>query len=164
MAGKIATSIEELPDWADLTSRSGLEFIQDVVTGHLAGPPIGTTLGFWPILAEDGLVIFEGTPEFNATNPTRGLHGGWYGAILDSCMACAVMTKVPKGSIYTTLEYKVNITRAIPLNTKVKAIGRVSHAGRSTGVATGEIRGFEDDRLYATGSTTCMIMKAQPAA
>ena len=163
MTGIVAKSFDELPSWADLTSRSGLAFMQDVIEGRLAGPPIGATLGFWPVLAEDGLVVFEGTPDFNAANPMRGLHGGWYGAILDSCMACAVMTKVPQGSIYTTLEYKVNITRAIPLRTKVKAIGRVNHAGRSTGVATGEVRGADDDRLYATGSTTCMIMPAQPA-
>lgn len=160
MTARTAKSIDELADLADLTARSGLEFMQDIVAGRLPGPPISDTLGFRPVLAEDGCVVFEGTPEFRATNPMRGLHGGWYGAILDSCMACAVMTKVPKGSIYTTLEYKVNITRAIPLGTAVQAIGTVSHAGRSTGVAIGEIRGIDDDRLYATGSTTCMIMKA----
>lgn len=160
MAEKIATTLDDLPDLADLTSRSGLEFMQDIVAGRLAGPPIGVTLGFRPVLAEAGRVIFEGTPEFKALNPMRGLHGGWYGAILDSCMACAVMTKVPKGSVYTTLEYKVNITRAIPTGMAVRATGTVDHAGRSTGVASGEIRGVDDGRLYATGSTTCLIMQA----
>jgi uncharacterized protein (TIGR00369 family) len=72
-------------------------------------------------------------------------------------MACAVMTKVPKGSMYTTLEYKINITRPIPLGTEIVAEGVVHHAGRSTGVADGEIRGAADGKLYATGSTTCMI-------
>jgi uncharacterized protein (TIGR00369 family) len=74
-------------------------------------------------------------------------------------MACAVMTKVPKGSIYTTLEYKINITRSIPIGQPVIARGWVQHAGRSTGVAAGEIRGAEDGTLYATGSTTCIIMQ-----
>ena len=73
-------------------------------------------------------------------------------------MACAVMTMVPQGSYYTTLEYKVNLTRAIPLGTEIAAIGQLDHAGRTTGVAHGEIRGVKDDRLYATGSTTCLIM------
>ena len=72
--------------------------------------------------------------------------------------ACAVMTTVPRGSYYTTLEYKVNITRALPLGREVLAIGTVDHGGRSTGVASGEIRGAEDGKLYATGSTTCLIM------
>ena len=143
----------------DLLARSGLVFMRDMVAGRLPGPPIGATMGFWPISAEEGCVVFEGTPGFSVTNPMRGLHGGWYGAILDSCMACAVMTKVPRGSAYTTLEYKVNITRAIPLGMKVRATGTVTHAGRSTGVATGEIRGVADQKLYASGSTTCLIMQ-----
>ncbi|HKK87010.1 MAG TPA: PaaI family thioesterase [Roseovarius sp.] len=155
----IAETLDQLPDMDDLLARSGLEFMQDMVAGRLPGPPIGVTMGFWPISAEEGCVIFEGTPGFSVTNPMRALHGGWYGAILDSCMACAVMTKVPRGSAYTTLEYKVNITRAIPLGMKVRATGTVTHAGRSTGVATGEIRGTEDQKLYASGSTTCLIMQ-----
>ena len=160
MTRSVATSVTELPDTADLTARSGLEFMQDVVAGRLAGPPIGATLGFWPTLAEEGRVVFEGTPDFNGLNPMRGVHGGWFGAILDSCMACAVMTMVPQGSIYTTLEYKININRALPIGTKVSAIGEVQHSGRSTGVARAELRGANDNRLYATGSTTCIIMPA----
>jgi len=29
-------------------------------------------------------------PTFEALNPMGTVHGGWYGTILDSCMACAV--------------------------------------------------------------------------
>lgn len=157
----VAETLDALPDMADLLSRSGLEFMQDVLTGKLSGPPIGATMGFHLTSVEKGRVIFGGTPEFPVTNPMRGVHGGWYGAILDSCMGCAVMTMLPKGQIYTTLEYKVNITRAIPLGTRVEAIGNVSHAGRRTGVATGELRGIEDGKLYASASTTCLIMNAK---
>ena len=87
------------------------------------------------------------------------VHGGWYGTVLDSCMACAVMTKVPRGSVYTTLEYKINILRGLPLDMEIDCIGVTDHVGRSTGVAHGEIRGVEDGKLYATGSTTCIVMK-----
>lgn len=156
-----AQRLEDLPDMADLLSRSGLEFMQDMLSGRLSGPPIGATMGFHLTGVETGRVTFEGTPELAVTNPMRGVHGGWYGAILDSCMACAVMTTLPKGRIYTTLEYKVNITRAVPLGTTMRAVGEVSHAGRRTGVASGELRGVEDDKLYATASTTCLIMDAQ---
>lgn len=159
---RIAQSPEELPSLADTLARSGLEFMQDIIEGALAGPPIGATLGFWPTVVEEGRVVFTGAPEFKTTNPMGTVHGGWYGTILDSCMACAVMTRVPKGSVYTTLEYKVNILRPIPLGTKVEAIGIASHVGRSTGIASGEIRGVEDGKLYATGSTTCIVMKMEP--
>lgn len=141
-----------------LISMSGLEFMQAIADGRIDGPPIGRTLDFTVAEVAEGRVVFHGTPGVNATNPMGTIHGGWYGTLLDSCMACAVMTSVPKGFAYTTLEYKVNIIRPIPLGTRVAAIGIASHVGRTTGIASGEIRGVDDDRLYATGSTTCIIM------
>ncbi len=148
----------DLPDRDKILSMSGLDFMLSIQRGELPGPPIAqimnTTLG----LVEKGCTIFRGTPEFAHTNPVGSVHGGWYGTLLDSCMACAVMTTIPKGAIYTTLEYKINIVRAIPLGTTVTATGVVDHAGRSTGVATGRIEGL-DGKLYATGSTTCLIMQ-----
>ena len=160
MINRVAASIEELPDTHDLMSRSGLEFVQDMLEGKLSGPPIGHTMNFKLIEASFGRVAFEGIPGFNMTNPMRGVHGGWYGAILDSCMSCAVMTTLEKGKIYTTLEFKVNITRSMAIDTRVIAIGEVQHHGRSTGVARGEIRCARSNKLYATGSTTCMVMNA----
>ena len=138
---------------------SGLEFMLGMFEGRIAGPPIAETLNYWLDSVEDGRVVFRGVPEFAAMNPMGTLHGGWYGTLLDSCMACAVMTRVPKGWVYTTLEYKVNIVRPIPLGMEILAEGRVQHAGRSTGIAHGEIVGAGDGKVYATGSTTCILMK-----
>jgi len=154
-----ATSRDDLPESKVLLARSGLESMQAMISGELPGPPICATLGFWPLSAERGLVIFEGRAGLDVTNPMRGVHGGWYGAILDSCMGCAVMTELARGEVYSTLEFKVNITRALPLDRLVRAIGTVQHKGRSTAVAIGELRGLEDDRLYATGSTTCITLR-----
>ena len=129
-----------------------------ILEGRLPGPPISQTMGYRLHAVSDGRVVFRGAPEFNVTNPMGTVHGGWYGTLLDSSMACAVMTRVPKGSYYTTLEYKINIIRPIPLGTMIDCTGETDHTGRSTGIAHGEIRGVDDDRLYATGSTTCIIM------
>lgn len=156
---KYAETPDDLVSLDEILSMSGLDFMQAIKEGRYPGPPIGRTLGFWPSHIEEGKAVFSGTPEFGTMNPIGTVHGGWYGAILDSCMACAIQTKVPKGSTYTTLEYKINIIRPIPIGTKVDAIGTVHHAGRSTGIADGEIRGIDDGKLYATGSTTCIIMK-----
>ena len=149
----------DLPDRATIASLSGLEFMQHMAAGKIARPPISGLLNYTLDTVEAGKIIFRGTPEFTHTNPLGGVHGGWYGTLLDSCMACAVMTTIPKGTTYTTLEYKVNLTRSIPLGTEVFATGTVDHAGRSTGVAHGEIRDA-DGKLYATGTTTCIIMPA----
>lgn len=152
---------DDLPTRDVVLSMSGLEFMQGIRDGTISGPPIGETLGYRVDEVEDGRVVFRGTPTFQTLNPMGGVHGGWYGTLLDSAMACAVMTKVPRGRIYTTLEYKVNITRAIPEGREIVAEGLVSHAGRSTGVAEGTIRDADTGKLYATGSTTCLIMAPQ---
>lgn len=156
---RVAERPEDLLSQSEALSLSGLEFMQRILDGTNPGPPIGQTMGYTLLEVEEGRAVFRGTPSFAMTNPMGTVHGGWYGTLLDSAMACAVMTKVPRGSVYTTLEYKINILRAIPIGMEVDTIGITDHVGRSTGVAHGEIRGVEDGKLYATGSTTCIVMR-----
>ena len=148
-----------IPTQRDILSMSGLDFMLGMLEGRIGRPPISAGLNYNLSKVEDGRVVFIGTPLVEHTNPMGAVHGGWYGTLLDSCMGCAVMTKMPKGSYYTTLEYKVNITRSIPIGTKIAASGQVQHAGRTTAVANAAIHGIDDGRLFATGSTTCLIMK-----
>ena len=156
---RLATTPEDLLSTDEALKLTGLEFMQKILDGTNQGPPIGATMGYTLHSVEAGRCVFRGTPEFNVTNPLGTVHGGWYGTLLDSAMACAVMTMVPRGSVYTTLEYKINILRSIPLGMTIDCFGVVDHVGRSTGVSHGEIRGVEGGKLYATGSTTCIVMK-----
>ena len=153
-----ATAPADMPDRDTLFSMSGLEFMQRVVDGTLTQAPIARLMNFHLVEVSHGTAVFHGAPLFEHMNPMGGIHGGWYGTLLDSCMGCAVMTALPEGRAYTTLEYKVNLVRAIPTERNVVATGTVTHAGRSTSVASGEIRDAETNRLYASGTTTCIIM------
>lgn len=153
-----ANGPEDLPGQQVLLSMSGMDYMRAMLEGRFPGPPIARTLNFDLKQIEPGRAVFRGTPLFAFTNPMGGVHGGWYGTVIDSAVGCAVMTLVPQGSWYTTLEYKVNITRAIPIGTEVECIGTVQHAGRSTAVAEAVMRGVKDGKVYATGSTTCIIM------
>ncbi len=141
---------------------TGYEQIKGILTGRFAPPPIGVLMKYKMHAVYEGRVVFRGTPDASALNPMGSVHGGWYGTLLDSAMACAVSTRVPKGFLLTTLEYKVNIIRPIAVGTSVEAIGKTDHIGRTIGVATGKIIGVEDGRLYATGSTTCIVIKLEP--
>ncbi len=146
----------------EIAALSGLEILTAMLDGRLPPPPIADAMGFHVAEVGEGRVMFRGTPAQTMTNPMGTVHGGWYGTLLDSAMACSVLSRVPKGASYTTLEYKVNIIRPIPLGTEIEAVGVAQHAGRSTGVAMGEIRGRDDQRLYATGSTTCIVFSPRP--
>lgn len=142
---------------------SGLEFIAAIRDGLLPQPPICEPMSFRLIEADKGRVVFEGTPVPALYNPMGAVHGGWYGTLLDSCMGCAVHTMLPAGTGYTTVEFSVNLVRAITEATgTVSAEGNVIHHGRRMATAEGRLvdgRG----KLLAHGTTTCMILPMPPA-
>ncbi|MFC7702814.1 PaaI family thioesterase [Plastorhodobacter daqingensis] len=154
---RIARSAEDLMPRARMLALSGLEAMQEMLAGRMPQPTIAGLLNYHLHSVEQDRVAFRGTPGFEHTNPFGTVHGGWYGTVLDSAMGCAVMTRVPRGHWYTTLEYKVNITRALPLGTEIEAVAEVLHAGRSTAVAEATIRDL-DGKLFASGTTTCIIL------
>ena len=152
-----AESPDDLLTPAQLAALSGFEFIDGMRTGRYPHPPIARTLDYRLTEVEEGRVVFEGAPAFDAYNPLGGAHGGWFGTLLDSCMACAVQTTLPRGTGYTTVEYKVTILRPAFTDTPpLKAVGTVVSSGRRIATATGEMVG-PDGKLYATGTTTCLV-------
>ena len=152
-----AETPDDLLTPADLATMSGFDFIDGIRTGKFPAPPIAKTLNYRLIDVAEGRVVFEGAPEFAAYNPLGGAHGGWFGTLLDSCMACAVQTTLPRGRGYTTIEYKITILRPAFVTTPpLKAIGTVVSSGRRVATATGEMVDPEG-KVYATGTTTCLV-------
>ncbi len=152
-----ATKPGDLPSAELRRSMSGLEFMQRMLDGDLPLPPIAQLMNFRLHSVDPGRVVFCGSPEFSSANPMGTVHGGWYGTILDSAMACAVMTRIRKGQEYTTLEYKVNMIRPVTMGSTVLAEGVVVHAGRSTAVAEARLS-TEEGKLCAHAVTTCLVI------
>jgi uncharacterized protein (TIGR00369 family) len=140
-----------------VNGRTGLEMLEAIFAGELPRPPIGDTLDFVPIHVERGLAVFQGRPQKKHYNPLGTVHGGWFAALLDSAVGCAVHSTLPADKGYTTLELKLNIVRAltdaVPL---VRAEGKVVHGGRQVATADGRLVG-PDGKLYAHAVTTCLI-------
>ena len=156
---RVARSAAELPTHAEMAALSGVEFMRGIAAGRLAGAPISELANMHLAEVGDGHVVFEAEPRFGHYNPLGAVHGGWFGILLDSAMACAVMTRLPRGQGYTTLEYKINILRPVFETTgRLRATGRSVHAGRRTATAEGRLEDAEG-RLYATGTTTCLVME-----
>ncbi|MBE3640306.1 PaaI family thioesterase [Mangrovicoccus algicola] len=141
---------------ADRAGMSGLDFLRATIDGRLPEAPIRGLMNGRVSAAEEGRVEMLARPTEDHLNPFGAVQGGWYGVILDTVLGFAVISRLGPGFFAPTLEFKVNITRAIPLGMQVRAVGIASHVGGRTGVSTAEIRGVEDDRLYANGSTTCI--------
>ncbi|MEX5727209.1 uncharacterized protein Ga0609869_000562 [Rhodovulum iodosum] len=152
------TETPESFDRDRLIRLSGLEYLTAMLGGEIAPPPIWGLMGIALIGVAPGEATFRACPRPEHGNVTGTTHGGWYGTLLDAAMGCAVMTEVPAGAYHATLEYKINIARVARPGLEVEAVGRVQHGGRRTGVAVAEVRGANDGKLYAGGSTTCLIM------
>ena len=138
---------------------SGLERMRQVIAGTLPPPPMARLMNIWLIEASEGRAVFEGEPAEYHYNPIGMVHGGFAATLLDSAMGCAVHTMLPAGVGYTTLEFKINLVRALQTSTgRVRGIGTVLHAGRTTSIAEGRLES-ENGTLFAHATTTCLVMR-----
>jgi uncharacterized protein (TIGR00369 family) len=143
---------------------TGLEIMRALRDGKFPPPPIAILFGSRLVEVDEGFAVFSGTPRYEHYNPLGSVHGGFAATMLDSCMGCAVHTRMKPGFGFTTLELKINYIRAMTTDTgPVRAEGRIIHVGGQTATAEGRIVDARD-RLLAHGSTTCFIFKMPPAA
>ena len=142
-----------------MATLTGMDVVRGMLTGRLPAAPIAQPGRLTMSDATEGRVTFTGDPDFTLYNPQGTVHGGWFGIALDSAMGCAVMSRLPRGFSYTTLEYKINMLRPVFEDTgTLTIIGESIHAGRRTATAEGRIVDNEG-KLYATGTTTCMVIE-----
>jgi uncharacterized protein (TIGR00369 family) len=141
---------------------SGLDFLRAFLTSEFQAPPMARLLDFWLTEVDEGRAVFEGDPGEFHYNPIGVVHAGLAMTMLDSALGCAVQSTLPLGAGYTTLETKVNLVRAITGSTgRLRCEGKVVHVGRSTATAEGRVTDAAG-KLYAHGTTTCLIMRQQP--
>lgn len=147
---------------ARLAELSGLDQIQAIFAGETGYEGMVKTLDLHPVSAEDGFVVFEGSPTQSVYNPLGAVHGGYAASLLDTVMGCAVHTCTKAGQGYTTLELKIAYHRALTeASGPVRAEGRVVSFGKRAAFAEGKLLD-KNGRLCATATTTCLLFS--PAA
>jgi uncharacterized protein (TIGR00369 family) len=145
----------------ELAHLTGIEVLESTLAGKLPRVPIAETLDFTLIRVEPGIAVFQGRPQVRHYNPLGSVHGGWFATLLDSAMSCAVQTTLPAGKALTTMEFKVNLVRPLTDSVGVvRAEGKVLNAGRRVAVAEARLVG-PDGKLYAHGTTTCLLFDAK---
>lgn len=136
---------------------SGLEFLRGLIASERR-VPIGMTLGFRLVEVEEGRAVFEAEAGPWTYNPIGSVHGGWYAAVLDAPLGCALHSTLPAGVGYTTLEMKVSLVRPVRPDTgALRAVGTIVHRGQRTGVTEARMEDARG-RLYAHGTSTCLIL------
>ena len=155
---QISPDIAAPKDARDLSALSGIEQLR-IIFADVANAPfgMGRTMGFDHVEIEDGRVTFGATPHEGVYNPIGTVHGGFAATLLDSCLGCAVHSKLKAGQGYTTLELKVAYHRPMTKTTgPVRAEGVVVQMGRRAAFAEGKITDAAG-RLYATATSTLLV-------
>lgn len=142
-----------------LASMSGLEYLQKMQRGDLPGMPIAKTLAFNLSEVEEGRAVFVSAPGFDHYNAIGTVHAGYTATLLDSCMACAVLSALPKGTGFTSMEFKVSLLRPLTKDTgPVRAEGTLMSRGRRGATAEGRLTDA-NGKLLAHATTTCLIFE-----
>jgi len=126
-------------------------------------PGIAVSLQFTLVEVDRGRALFTGTPGDHAYNPIGMVHGGYSATLLDSACGCAVHSCLTETQAYTTLELKVAFHKTITRDTGLlRAEGRIVSIGRRAAFAEATLKD-EEGRLYASATSTCMILEQKAA-
>ena len=154
--------------WADAKQTAeagqrmaGIDYLRAMMNGSLPRCSYQETMDYDLVEVAEGRVVFEGRPQEFMLNPLGTVHGGHFASMLDSAMGCAIHSLLGAGQFYTTLEFKLNMVRPLPVDgSLIRAVGEVLHPGRK--IATSEAKLVdENDKLYAHSTCSCMIFAAE---
>jgi uncharacterized protein (TIGR00369 family) len=137
----------------------GLAFFRQMAAGGVRRAPMVALLDFRLVEVEEGRAVFMAQPTDAHYNGLGIVHGGLAASLLDTALGVAINTMAPQGRIFTTLEMKVNFTRALRREVgPVRCEARVIHVG--TRVGTAEARLVDAaGTLYAHGTATCILFE-----
>jgi uncharacterized protein (TIGR00369 family) len=137
---------------------TALERFQAVARGDQPSRnPIQATIGWTIERVEAGFCRLRLEPRDFLFHAGGVLHGGVISTLLDSAMATAVLTTLPKSRHCTTLQLSVNTMRGIKPGVAVLyAEGRADHVASKAASASGVLL---DDagKVYAKAMTTCVV-------
>lgn len=119
---------------------SGLEYLKQLQSGALPPTPMAALLDITILEVSEGRAVLGANPSAQHTNGIGIVHGGLAATLLDTALGCAVNSLMPPGRIFTTLEMKVNFTRAIREDAgPLRCEAHVIHGGRRTATAEGRV-------------------------
>jgi uncharacterized protein (TIGR00369 family) len=119
------------------------------------------TLPFSLLAPAEGEVELRAQPERRFLNLMNIIHGGWLMTMLDTAMGLAAQSVLAAGEVCPTHETSVKFVRPITVDSgELRVLGSVISRGRTVITLEGRIED-EAGKLYAHGSSTCLIVRRQ---
>jgi uncharacterized protein (TIGR00369 family) len=142
-------------DFAHLT---GLERMRHFVEHADERFGVAKWLGYQVEQVDSGEVVLSYEPAEQHVNLLSTIHGGVLATLLDTVMACALMTTLDAGEKHTIIDLHTKFVRPVTLDAGAfRVCGVVDYRGTRQGTMSGKIFA-PDDKLCATGVATSMIL------
>jgi len=136
---------------------SGIEFLQALVDGTIAPPPIAELMRMRAVSAEIGTVTFTCDPDESMYNPIGTVHGGLVCTLLDTVLGCVTQTTLPLGQGYTSMDITVSYLRPVLKSSgTLTAVGRIVKPGSRAAFAEGTVHDASG-KLVATATSTLLV-------
>ncbi len=120
------------------------------------GSPLINLLGIKPVRCGEGTSEVELIVDDRLLRNCSILHGGVTATLLDTALGMAADTMAPPERLTVTAQLNINFVRPAFPGDRLVATAGVSHAGRQSIVATGEVHG-EDGQLIGTATATFLF-------
>ena len=148
---------EPIPE-AVWLARGGLEIVLGIAGGDLPRPPLGVLTGIRIVEAAEGRATTTLPCTAWLCPPAPNVYGGAIALFADVALGNALLTTLPPGTSYATLDLAVYFVRPVqPDGRLLTARAMVVHRGRSFAVASTTIVN-EDGKTVATATTSAMTL------
>lgn len=117
-------------------------------------------LGIAVASAGQGEATLEMPTRPEMENRSQVVHGGFIALLADSAMGRAMSSRLPDGQRQFSFDLKMSYIATGRIGERLRAVARVLHHGRRTGVAECRVEG-EDGRLVATGTATFVFVSSK---
>ena len=117
---------------------------------------VGAWLAIETIGTSEGEAILRMPTRREMGDGAQAVHGGFVALLADSAMARAMGTVPSAGGRRHGFDLKLNFIAAGRIGEDLRAVARVLHSGRRTGVAECRVEG-EDGRLVATATASFIV-------
>ncbi len=140
-------------------SLSGLDRLQALARGETPAPPLTRLTGAHLQRAGDGTATAEMPLSDWLASAAGVITGGTLAIVADIGLGCAIQSRLPAATPYTTAELSLSYLRpAWPSKRTISAHGQSIHVGRTVGLSEVFLIEEGSERLIAHGTSRCAIL------
>jgi len=136
---------------------TGLDYLKQMIAGTVPSATMGDHVNIKTVEASEGRAVMHAVADGTHLNPMKSVHGGFVATVLDSACGCAVMSTLPEGKMFTSIDLAIKFMRPIPRGETLICEGMVQKPGRTVAFVEATLK-TQDGKILAHGTSSCAVM------